>query len=84
MANCFIISNACADKDQKHGLLKFIIGELIAVIMFDMIDCALSVFINEFINKFNNALIFNLHSFAQNFDNSSLFSTWIYSELYFY
>lgn len=49
------ISNACADKDQKHGLLKFIIGELIAVIMFGMINFALSVFINEF----NNALDVN-------------------------
>ena len=53
---CVTIRNVCADKNQKkQGLLKFIIGELIAVIILSIVDLGL----NEFINPFNNALDLN-------------------------
>ena len=62
---CVTIRNVCVD--EKHGLLKFIIGELIAVIILSMVDFALC----ELINVFNNGAIY-LSSEINDFNNKAI------------
>lgn len=52
---CVTIRNVCTDENQKHRLLKFIIGELIGVVILIIVHIGLG----WFIDSFNNALEVN-------------------------